>query len=85
MLGENVEIAVAFEDTGVDQLVFGLLTRALARLIPYQIVVGESALRVFVEVFAVGMGGCGVEVEIVLLDVLAMIALAVSQAEGDAP
>ena len=66
MLGENVEIAVAFEDTGVDQLIFELLTRTAA-LTRTRVVVGESALRVFVKVLAVGMGRRGVEVEIVSL------------------
>ena len=77
MLGEDIEVAVAFEDTGVDQLIFELLTRT-RRVDPYQVVIGESALRVFVEVLAVGMGGRGVKVEIVLFDVLAMITFAIS-------
>ena len=43
--------------------------------------VGERRLRILVEVLHVRVGRRAVEVEVVLLDVLAVIALAVGQAE----
>ena len=46
-----------------------------------QVGVGERRLRILVEVLHVRVGRRAVEVEVVLLDVLAVVALAVGQAE----
>src|SRR5262245_3559689 len=45
----------------------------------HQLTVGERRLRVFVEVFHVGMGGCRVQVKIVLLDIFSVIPLVIGQ------
>ena len=62
------------------QLVLELLTRAAAVGLD-KVRVGELALRVLVEVLHVRVRGRAVEIEVVLLDVLAVVALAVGQAE----
>ena len=51
------------------------------RFVSTRSAVGVLPLRVLVEVLHVGVGRRGVEVEVVLLDVLAVVALAVGQAE----
>ncbi len=77
---EDVEVAVAVEDSRVEQLVLHLVAVAAA-VGPHEVVVRVGLVRILVEVLHVGVGGGGVEVEVVLLDVLAVVALAVGQAE----
>ena len=81
VLDEDVEVAVVVEDAGVEQLVLRS-PRATARVAgAHEIVVGERRLRVLVELLHVRVGRRRVEVEVVLLDVLAVVALAVGQPE----
>ena len=80
VLDEDIEVAVPVEEPGVEQLVLHLLAAAGA-VHPDQIVVGEGILRVFVQQLQVGAGRGGVEVEVVLLHVLAVVALGVGQPE----
>src|SRR5258708_2622137 len=63
-----------------EELVLELLPRATAVLVQ-ELVVGKRGLRVLVEHLRVRVRGRAVEVEVVLLDVLAVIALAVGEAE----
>ena len=80
VLHEDVEVAVVIEDAGIEQLVLHLLAiTPPVRL--HQVGVGKGRLGIFVEVFHIGMGRCAVEIEVVLLDVLPMVAFAVGQAE----
>jgi hypothetical protein len=74
VLDDNVEVAVAVEDPGLEQLVLGRPAIAPAVLVD-EIRVGERRLCVSVEVLQVGVRGRGVEVEIVLLDVLTVVPL----------
>ena len=77
---EDVEITVLVEDPGIDQLIFE--AGAPARRIGFdQILIGVAGLRIFVEIFHVGVGRRAVEVEVVFLDVLAVIAFGVGEAE----
>ena len=80
VLDDHVEVAVVGEDAGVEQLVLELApaARAVRR---DQVVVRELALRVLVEHPHVRVRRRAVEVEVVLLDVLAVVALGVGQAE----
>ncbi len=78
---EDVEIAILVEDPGIEQLVFLLLAAAGAVGLD-QVGIGKGGLGIFVEILAVGMGRRALEIEIVFLDVLAVIAFAVGQAEG---
>ena len=80
ILHEDVEVAVVVEDAGVEQFVLHLVPRAAAVRL-HQIGVGIGRLRVLVEVFHVRVGRRAVEVEVVLLHVLAVVAFAVGQAE----
>ena len=78
ILDKNVEVAIAIKDTCIQQLIFHVATIApLARL--DQIVVGKRGLRILVQVLHVGVRGRAVEVEVILFDILAVIALAVGQ------
>ena len=80
VLQEDVEIPVVVEDPRVDELVFELLPRPPPVRVE-EVTVGELALRVLVEVLHVRVGRRRVEVEVVLLHVLAVVPLAVGEAE----
>ena len=77
---DDVEVAVLVEDAGVEQLELGPLSAAAPVLLD-QPPVGELGLRVLVEELHVGVRRRVVEVEVVLLDVLAVVALVGRQAE----
>src|SRR4029078_1474749 len=74
------EVPVVVEDAGVQELVLQLLAAPPAVRLD-EVPVRELALRVLVEVLHVRVRGRGVEVEVVLLGVLAVVALAVGEAE----
>src|SRR5271170_7799735 len=80
VFNKDVEVAVVVEHAGVQQLVFLFVARALPVGLD-EVVVRIGAMRVLVEVLHVGVRGGAVEVEVVLLYVLAMITFAVGQAE----
>jgi hypothetical protein len=80
VLDDDVEVAVAVEDAGVEQLILGV-ELAAACVGVHQVAVRERALRVLVERLQVGVGGRRVEVEPVLLGVLAVVALGVVEPE----
>ncbi|OPY90220.1 MAG: hypothetical protein A4E73_02606 [Syntrophaceae bacterium PtaU1.Bin231] len=77
---EDVEVAVAVEDAGVEELVLHLVP-GTPLVGVHQVGVREGRLWVFVEVLHVRMGRRRVEVEVVFLHILAVIALAVGQPE----
>ena len=74
VLDDDVEVAVLVEDAGVEQLELGALAAAAAVLLD-QPAVGKLGLRILVEELHVGVRRRVVEVEVVLLDVLAVVAL----------
>ena len=80
VLHEDVEIPVVIEDAGVEELIFHLLPRPSAVCL-YQVGIGKRRLGILVEVFHVGVGRGAVEVEVVLLHILAVVPLAVGQSE----
>ena len=80
ILDEDVEVAILVEHAGIDQFVLHFLPAAAAAGLD-KIGVRECRLRILVEVLHVRMRRRAVEVEVVFLDVLAVIALAVGQAE----
>ena len=70
---EDIEIAVLVEDSCVDQLKLEI------SLAPFSIFldqsrIGKFGVRIFVKKLHVRMGWCRIEIEIVLLDVFAVIA-----------
>jgi len=76
----NFEVAVFSEDSGVNQLAFGDILAAAAVLFD-ELGVRKCALRVLVQCSHIRVSRSGVQVEVVLLDVLAVIALRASQTE----
>ena len=80
VLHEDVEVAVAVEYPGIDELVLQVIPVALAVGLD-EVVVWERGLRVPVEVLHVGVRRGVVEVVVVLLHVLAVVPLAVGQAK----
>ena len=81
VLDEHVEVAVAVEHARVEQLVLEVRRGRACRLVSHEVVVGIGRLRVLVEILHVRVRRRRVEIEVVLLDVLAVVALAVGQAE----
>src|SRR5581483_1558364 len=77
---EQVEIAVVVEHARVNQLILRLRAAAVAAFVD-DLRVREFGLWVFVGALHVGMRRGRVEVEVILLAVLAVIALAAGQAE----
>jgi hypothetical protein len=77
---DDVEIAIVVEDSGVEKLVFGVVARA-ASIRLHEIRVRKRALRVLVQVLHVRMARNVVEVEVILLDVLAVIAFRARETE----
>src|SRR6266403_1713566 len=77
---KNVKVAVVVKYAGVEQLVLELFPRAPPVGLD-KVPVGILTLRVFIEVLHVGVRWRALEVEVVLLDVLAMVRLAVGEPE----
>ena len=80
VLHEDVEVAVLSEDPGVEQFELGVVAGAPLVLLQ-QAGIGELRLRILVEHLHVGVRGRVVQVEVVLLDVLAVVALVGAEAE----
>src|SRR5215472_6827167 len=77
---QHIEIAILFKDASIDQLVLKFVPRSFPVGF-YQVVVWERSLRIFVEIFHVGVRWCAVQIEVVLLNIFAVITFAVCQAE----
>ena len=71
---EDVEVAAVIEDAGIDQLKLGVVPPAAAVLVN-ELTIGKRALRIFVQEPLVRMARHGVEVEVALLHVLAVVRL----------
>jgi hypothetical protein len=80
VLDEHIEIPVVREDAGVQQFVLGRV-RVATRVLRHQIRIGIGAMRILVQHLQVGMRRRRVQVEVVLLDVLAVVAFGIGQAE----
>ena len=80
ILDKDVKIPILIEHTRVDQFVLELVSAPTSARID-QVFVWICRLRILVEILHVRMGRRTVEVEVVFLDVLTVIALAVGQAE----
>ncbi len=77
---EDIEVAVLREDARIEQLELGLGTATL--LVFFQeLEVRELGLGIFVEHAHVAVCGSGVQIEIALLDILAVVALIAGEAE----
>ena len=80
----DVEVAVVVEDAGVDQLELGIAQSAAAVLLD-ELRVRILALRILVEHALVGVRRERVDVEVALLDVLAVIALRRARGRSSVP
>ena len=80
VLDEHVEIAVVVEDARVQKFVLELFARA-APVRFDQVAIGILPLRVLVQILHVRVRRRAVEIKVVFLDVLAVVAFAVGQAE----
>ena len=78
VLDEDVEVTILIEHAGIDQLVLEFVAAAFAVGLD-EIAVWKRRLRVLVQVLHVRVRRRRVEIEVVLLDVLAVVALAVGQ------
>jgi hypothetical protein len=78
---DDVEVAVVVEEARVEQLVLGAVIAPAGAVLADQLRVGVLSLRVLVEELHVGVRGRRVEVEVILLDVLAVVALVAVEAE----
>ena len=76
----DVEVASLVEDARIDQLVLQIVPRP-GPVHRHEVVVGELGLRVLVEPALVAVRREVVDVEVVLLDVLTVVALGIRQAE----
>jgi hypothetical protein len=80
IFGKDVEVPVLLEDPGISQFELGVGLTAIPIFLN-EALVREFALRVFVESLEIGMGGRGIEVEVRLLHVFAMVPLRSGQPE----
>jgi hypothetical protein len=74
VLGEHIEVAAPVEDAGVGELELGHIP-APALVLLHEPGVGELGLGVLVEGLQVRVGRRGIEVEVLLLHILAVVAL----------
>ena len=81
VLDRDVEVAILGEDAGVEQLVLGLRPCRAARFSATSSAYGKARCGYLYSTFHVRVRRRGVEVEVVLLDVLAVVALGAGQAE----
>jgi len=76
----HIKVTVIIENTRVDQLVLELIVGATP-IGCYQISVRIFSLRIFIEPLHVGMRGSRIEIKVVLLDILAVVSLAVGESK----
>src|SRR6516162_7232607 len=80
IFNKHVKVAILIEYPCVEQFVLEVVSASAAAGYD-QVTVRVRRLWILVEVFHVRMGRRGIEVEVVLLHVLAMIPLTIGQAE----
>src|SRR3989441_1191898 len=81
VLGDDVEVAIFLEDAGVHELELGI-SAAPPLILLDEPRVRKLALRILVETLHIGVGRRGVEVEVIVLDVLAVVPLRAGEAEN---
>src|SRR5271157_2257794 len=80
ILDDDIKIPVFVEDTGIEQLKFGLFFRTAAVFFD-ELPIGKGALRIFVKELHVGVRRRAVEVEVIFLHILAVISFVACQAK----
>jgi len=80
VLHDDVVVPVVVEHAGVEQFILEV-GAGPTPVLRHEELVREGALGVLVQKLEIGAGGCGVEVEVVLLDVLPVVPLGIGQPE----
>src|SRR5574337_1546697 len=80
VFNKDVKVTILIEDTRVQQFILRGASPAPTVFV-HQPPIRELRLRVLVEILHIGVGGSRIQVEVILLDVLSMIALSSRQAE----
>jgi hypothetical protein len=80
ILNEHVKVAAIIENARIEEFVLKLVTRP-APVRPDEVRVWIGLLRILVEILHVRVRWRAIEVEIILLHILAVIALAIGQPE----
>ena len=75
ILDKNIEITIVVEDACVDQFILGFLLSAPATVLLDQLRIRKFRLRILVQVPHVRVGRRAVEIEIILLNVFAVVRL----------
>ena len=84
ILDEHVEVAALIEDPGIEQLILEVLLAPVPVGLD-EISIGECGLWILIQIPHVRVRRRAVQVEVVFLDVLAVVALAVRSGRRDAP
>lgn len=71
-LNEYIPVSIFIENTGVHDFVFGDVARAIL-ILNHQILIRITPLRIFVQIFHVGVGGRRVQIIIELFAILPVI------------
>ena len=80
ILNLHIEVSAVLEDACVEQFELGLLTIA-PRVLLDQLRIRKRLVRVLVQILHIGMSRRGVEIEVILFHVLAVISFGTGQAE----
>src|SRR5207245_4618591 len=80
VLGKNIEVAVLFKNSRVHQLKLRCISSP-ASVLRDELAIRKLGLRIFVERFQVGSCRRGIQIEIFLLHILAMVAFRAGQTE----
>ena len=81
VVDEHIEVAALVEQASIHQLVFRLIA-VTATVFLHQLLVGKAGLRIFVQPPHEAVGGGVGDVEVVILQVFAVVTLGIAQAEG---
>src|SRR5262247_3629746 len=80
ILDKDVKIPLGIKDARIEQFILPLIIAQLSALLD-ELLIGIGRLGIFIEILHVGMRWRRVEVEVVLLHILAMIGLRRDQAK----
>ena len=77
---KHIEVAIAIEDSRIEELVFHVASAA-PFAVRDQVIVGKCGMGIFIQVLHVGMSWRAVQIEVILFDILTMVAFAIRQSK----
>src|SRR5277367_805036 len=80
ILHKYVEVAIGIEDAGVQKFIFRVAAIAAFTGLD-QVTIGKRRLRIFVQILHVRMSRRAIQVEVILFDILTVVAFAVCQSK----